>query len=114
MANEVQLNAGIRSNLLLLQNVSVNLQKTQLRGPRRRARQKDNPTGLHARQATLAAQGIREWLAQLTIQCIERARATDERRDGAAFTDFFRGRARLRRSGRRLHGKNLSGRQDDA
>lgn len=31
MANEVQLNAGIRSNLLLLQNVSVNLQKTQLR-----------------------------------------------------------------------------------
>ncbi len=31
MANEIQLNAGIRSNLLLLQNVSVNLQKTQLR-----------------------------------------------------------------------------------
>lgn len=31
MANEVQLNAGIRSNLLLLQNVSANVQKTQLR-----------------------------------------------------------------------------------
>ena len=31
MANEIQLNAGIRSNLLLLQNVSASVQKTQLR-----------------------------------------------------------------------------------
>lgn len=31
MANEVQLNAGIRSNLLLLQNTTVSLERTQLR-----------------------------------------------------------------------------------
>ena len=71
------------------------LMKTQLRGPGRGTRQKDNPAGLHARQATLAAQRFRKGLAQLAIQGIQSARTRNQRGDGAAFTDLLGGGARL-------------------
>ena len=81
------------------------LQKSQLRGPGRGTRQKDNPTGVDARQANLATQGFRKGLAQLAIQGVQSARARKQRGDGAAFTDGFGGEAWLRWArGCRLHG----------
>lgn len=63
------------------------LMKTQLRRPGRGSRQKDDPPGLHGRQTALAAQRIRQRLAQLTIERIQGARPRKQGRDGRRFAD---------------------------
>ena len=94
------------------------LMKTQFRRPGRGARQKDDPPGLHGRQTALAAQGIRQRLAQLTIERIQGARPRKQGGDGGRFADGQGGKPCLRgwcggrssSAGRRsigwLHGMN--------
>lgn len=61
------------------------LMKTQLGRPGRGARQKDDPPGLHGRQTALAAQRIRQRLAQLKIERIQGARPRKQGGDGSGF-----------------------------
>ena len=50
--------------------------------PDRGSRQKDKPSGAHVGQSTLAAQRIRQRLAQFSIKRIQRTRALGQGRDG--------------------------------
>ncbi len=82
------------------------LMKTQLCRPGRGTCQKDDPPGLYGRQTTLATQCFREWLAQLTIERIQGARARDKRGDGSGFTDGLGGGIVLLGAFARLHDEN--------